>query len=179
MKITNADRKDLVGLALQIFMSFAATVGSSVTLFFAMSLFSWFHAIHGGVAYLVLLFGAPICGVGGAFLSWRLYRFYNEEQAHRRSVTESIPYSDALLPDFVTRYGLDFMFLVSIFGLLNSMMDYENLFAFWFTGALLAIVFVAGCVVMAKVAIDSRRWYLERVSTQGPWIRPMLPPYHD
>lgn len=179
MKLTQNDRKDLVGVALQIFMSFAATVSSAVALLFVLSLVCWFCDVNMLIIFLLMFIGIPALAVNGAITSWRLYRFYNEEQARRCAAMEGIPYNEALMPDHPTRCAMDFMLLVALYGLLQQMMGYESSFPFWLTSGLLTAIFIIGCAVMAKVASTARRWNRERTSGQGLWSQPMLPPHHD
>lgn len=160
--LTNSDRRELRGLALELFMPMASIAGGGITTFFVVSLLTWFDVIDGGLAYLLTLVLNIVVPLLGVFVSYRIFREYNEEQAHRR-VAAGASYQDAYLQTHYLHYGIDFMLLKALLGLLASMMDYKTLTAFWCTCGIMTAVFIAGCVVMWRVHCLTRAWRRERL----------------
>lgn len=162
-EVTDADRRELRGLALEIFMPLAGIAGGGITTFFVLSLLSWFDIVGGGTAYLLSLVLNIVVPLTGLFISYRLFRAYNEEQAHRR-VAAGESYQDAYFRTHFLHYGVDFMLLKVLLGLLVSMMDYKTLTAYWCTCGLMTAVFVAGCIVMWRTHLTTCRWRRERLA---------------
>lgn len=171
MKLMTSDRKDLAGFTLQAFIAFTVTVSSALTLFFVVCLLSRFHVVSREAMHLMVRIGMPVLNTSGVAVGWPLYRFYNREQAHRRSIMENISYDEALLPDCPALFIVDFLFLFMAFDLLMEALPIISLSTFWLIGAICTAIFIAGCIVMVNVALIGHRWHTERTSMQGLWLR--------
>lgn len=175
--LTTEDRREMKGVALQVFMSFSATVASVGAMYFILSILSWYNLLNAGIAYLMSLIGMPIVAVGGMVLSMRLYSRYNQKQAQWRARELGGTYDGELLPDYFIHNPLHMVLAGAVLNLLTNMACYENLLIFWLTGALLAAIFLVGCVVMVKVFQTYRQISVELEALPQKTGCPALPPH--
>lgn len=172
----NEDRLSMKAIALQVFMSLSATVGSTGALYFVLAILSWFNWLRAGFAYPIMFIGMPILAVGGMRLSACLGNWYIGLQAQMPSCEVGEFYEMTTSAGTFAQSPTCLLLASVMLGLLTTMAGYENLLAFWSTGALLTVIFIIGCVVMAKVFQACRRMETELIKALPPqeWTRPVF-----
>ena len=157
-----AGQAKLRALVLQYALSAPLIIGGPLTLFFIVSVLSWYDLADMLIAYPLLLIGMVVMSAAATIVSGRLYHSYNREQAYRRYLNDGIPGKQAYLPDYADRPIICVLALGGVYWLLNHLILWEILPAFWLLGGLMTLIFIVGLCFTAKVAWTIRRWANER-----------------
>ncbi len=150
------------GLFLQHFMTFAITLGGVGMMYPVVT----FAHVYGGVsdawAGAIFLVGAISIVLSGPFLTAKLFRWYNTEQAIKQALEDRVPFQDALMIDHYWRNGAAAAASATVTGSMTLITRLDARVAFWAVGAICSILFVAAAITMSVVACISLKWYRER-----------------
>lgn len=155
------------GKFLQVFMTFGATLGTYVAAWLALtSLASSPSTPINSLGAIVVVAIVVVCTLSitcaAHFLSLKLFRWYNTEQAIARSLEENIPFRDALMEECDWRRWMPFCFAGFISSVFKSVVNCDVPAVQTITIMAAILLYAAIITTMAVVAVKALRLYLAR-----------------